>query len=95
MLARGNSGTFEEDVFAFIPEANFKLAYQLRKNMQFSVGYSFLYFDNVALNGSVMDRVITDGAALQTGVVGARPAFVHNDSSLWVQGIDLGLSVNY
>lgn len=95
MLARENSGTFEKDVFAFIPEANFKLAYELRKNMQFSVGYSFLYFDNVALNGSVMDRVITDGAALQTGVVGARPAFVHNDSSLWVQGIDLGLSVNY
>ncbi|MDG2219829.1 MAG: BBP7 family outer membrane beta-barrel protein [Rubripirellula sp.] len=95
MLARGNSGTFEEDVFSFIPEANFKLAYQVRKNMQFSVGYSFLYFDNVALNGAIMDRVITDGADLQTGTVGARPAFVHNDSSLWVQGIDLGLSVNY
>jgi hypothetical protein len=95
MLARGNSGTIDRDVFAFVPEANFKLAYQVRKNMMFSVGYSFLYFDNLALNGDVIDRVISDGAALQTGVVGPRPAFAFNDSSLWVQGIDLGFSVNY
>ncbi|MEM8671640.1 MAG: BBP7 family outer membrane beta-barrel protein [Planctomycetota bacterium] len=95
MLARGNSGTYEDDAFAFIPEANFKLAYQVRNNMDFSIGYSFMYFDNVALNGAVIDRVISDGATLQTGVVGARPQFVFDDSSLWVQGIDLGLSINY
>ncbi len=90
LLTLDNQVVAERDVFAFVPEANFKLAYQLRCNLLFSVGYSFLYFDNVALAGDLVDRS-ADATALNTNNAATRPAFNFDDSSLWVQGIDLGL----
>ncbi|MCG8648456.1 MAG: BBP7 family outer membrane beta-barrel protein, partial [Pirellulales bacterium] len=80
--------------FAFIPEANLKVGYRVRENLSLSVGYSFIYFDNVALNGDIVDRVV-DGTSLTTGVFSTRPAFDFEDSSLWVQGIDLGMVLNF
>ncbi len=40
-LAQGNQGDYERDVFAFAPEANFKLGYRFRKNVLLSVGLQF------------------------------------------------------
>lgn len=94
ILAQGNQGEFSRDVFAFAPEANFKLGYRFRKNVLLSVGYSFIYWDNVALNGDVVDRLISDPSQLNTGTFGNRPEFNFNDSSLWVQGIDLGVIID-
>ncbi len=95
LLAQGNQGVYERDVFAFAPEVNFKLAYCLHKNMLLSVGYSFIYFDNVALTGDAVDRVVSDGSQLGTGTFGPRPAFAFGDSSLWVQGLDLGVVIDF
>ena len=97
MLARGNNENplAPRDVFAFVPEANFKLAYQFRRNVSLSAGYSFLYFDNVALVGDVVDPVITSTASIFSGTNGARPAFQPNDSSLFVQGLDLGVIIDF
>jgi len=94
-LALGNQGDFQRDVFAFAPEANFKLAYRFRPKVLLSVGYSFLYWDNVALVSDQVDRVI-DGTQLNQGPpFASRPAFLFNDSSLWVQGLDLGVVVDF
>ncbi|WP_442509047.1 BBP7 family outer membrane beta-barrel protein [Novipirellula sp. SH528] len=92
-LALDNQGTFERDVFSFIPEANFKLGYRFRPNVSLSVGYSFLYFDNVALAGDVVDPIF-DGTTNATGGPFGGRAFKFDDSSLWVQGIDLGVVIN-
>ncbi len=94
LLAMGNQGSYERNVFAFVPEANFKLGYRFRDHVTLSVGYSFIYFDNVALTGDVVDRSV-DGTTLNTGVFASRPAFNFDDSSLWVQGIDLGVIVDF
>lgn len=94
LLAMGNQGEFERDVFAFAPEANFKLSYCVRPNVVATVGYTFIYFDNVSLVGDVLDRDV-DGTAIATGVFATRPAFDFDDSSLFVQGLDLGLSIGY
>jgi len=94
LAQEGNSGTYERDVFTFVPEANFKLAYRFRPNVLLSVGYSFLYFDRVALNGSVIDRAV-DGPLLATGASGTNPAFVFDDDSLFVHGIDLGAVIDF
>ena len=93
LLALGNQGYRERDKFAFIPEANFKLNYCIRKNMSISAGYSFMYFDNVVLSGDLIDRNI-DPTALNTGSFGTSPAFKWNDSGTWVQGLDLGLVID-
>jgi hypothetical protein len=94
LVQDGNDGTFERDVFTFVPEANFKLAYRFRPHVLLSVGYSFLYFDDVTLAGASIDRAI-NGPLLGTGVSGVRPSFVFDDSSLWVQGIDLGAVIDF
>lgn len=93
MLALGNQGFRERDKFAFIPEANFKLNYCVRKNISLSVGYSFLYFDNVALSGDLIDRNI-DPSAFNTGSFSTSPAFQFEDTGMWVQGLDLGLVID-
>ncbi len=94
LVQDNNSGTFETDVFAFAPEANFKLAYRFRPNVLLSVGYSFIYFDNLALTGSVIDRNL-NGPLLGTGVSGISPAFAYDDSNLWIHGIDLGAVIDF
>ncbi|MFK8112457.1 MAG: BBP7 family outer membrane beta-barrel protein [Rubripirellula sp.] len=94
LLARGNQGQFERDVFAFAPEANFKLAYKFRPNVLLSVGYSFMYFDNVMLNGDIVDNVINNNDLI-ANTLGPRPAWEFNDSSLWVQGLDLGFVIDF
>ncbi len=93
LLAMGNQGVYERDVFAFVPEANFKLGYRLRDNISLSVGYSLIYWDNVTLVGDVIDTDV-DGSSLNTGVFGNRPAFEFDDSSLWVQGVDFGVVID-
>jgi hypothetical protein len=99
LLARGNNQNpiASTDTFSFIPEANFKLAYRFRRNVLLSAGYSFLYFDNVALTGDVVDRVTTSTANLPTGNNGSRPAFPKPPkySSLFVQGLDLGVVIDF
>ncbi len=89
------TATRSRDVFAFAPEANFKIAYRFRPNVLLSVGYSFIYFDNLALNGSVLDRTI-DGQSLEFNAPpGERPAFVFDDDNLFVHGIDLGAVIDF
>ena len=91
LLAQGNQGNYERNKFAFIPEANFSLEYCIRKNIHLNIGYSFLYFDNVALAGSQIDPNINPNPILGGGPFTANPAFKFNDSGMWVQGLDLGL----
>jgi len=92
LLARGNQGIFERDKFTFVPEANFKLAYCLRKNISVSVGYSFIYWDKVTLAGDNIDNDI-DFSDFPNDF-DTRPVFEFNDSGLWVQGLDLGVVID-
>ena len=88
-------GTATDDTFAFIPEVNFKLAYRFRKNVLLSAGYSFLYFDSVVMASDILDRNI-DGQAVNSFTT---PNFlttpVIQDSSFWVQGVDLGIVIDF
>lgn len=95
LLALGNQGTYEQTVFTFVPELNFKLGYRFRQHVEMSVGYSFLMFDSLALAGDQIDRDIDPSALNTNGPFGNRPAFTMNESSLWVQGIDLGLAITF
>ena len=94
LLALGNQGTYERDKFAFVPEMNFKLGYRFRDHVEMSVGYTFMYFDDVVLVGDVLDRTIDPSVLNTNGPYGTRPAFDFDDSGLWVQGIDLGVVID-
>jgi hypothetical protein len=85
-----NSGNFERDQFTFTPELNLKLGYRLTSITTFTVGYSFLYWNDLALAGELVDRNVDI-----IGGPGAPPQFSFADTGYWLQGIDLGLSMNY
>jgi Putative beta barrel porin-7 (BBP7) len=92
IFAEGNA-TGERDVFTFAPEMNFKLAYRFRPNVLLSAGYSFIFWDNVALSGAQVDRNV-NAANLLTNAPSSDP-FRINDSSLYVHGLDLGVVLDF
>lgn len=95
-----NQTTITRNSFAFAPEANVKLAYQVRKNIRFSVGYSFLMWNDVLMAGDNLNRDINSGYLVgnANGVVqpAERPAFQGlKTDSLFVHGIDLGCVIQF
>lgn len=89
-----NPFEIEQSEFAFIPEANFKLAYQFRPSLLMSVGYSFLYLDNVATSASAITGISEFDTAAPAGPFPAAPTAFATDS-LFVHGVDLGLIFNF
>ena len=95
LYTMGNQGDYQRDVFTFVPEINFKLGYRFRDHVEMTVGYSFLYFDRVALAGVNVDPTIDPTFLNTNGPFPERPQFDFNDTSLWAQGVDLGLTIAY
>ncbi|WP_164103262.1 BBP7 family outer membrane beta-barrel protein [Candidatus Laterigemmans baculatus] len=94
-LVQGQQGQYERDQFTFVPELNLKLAYMLRRNISLSVGYSFLYWDDLALASDQIDNRV-DGALLLTDDPNpVQEDFTIRDSGFWIQGIDLGVTIDF
>jgi len=94
LLALDSQGTYERDVFSFVPEANVKVGYRFRDHVLFTVGYSFIYWSNVATAGEHINPVF-DGTTRVTAGPFGQPPLVWQDTSLIVQGIDLGLVIDF
>ncbi len=90
VLAQGsNSGVYTRDRFGFIPELGVKLGYDLRSNVKFTVGYTFLYWSDVAMAGDQINPTVD---LLQNS---NNPSFTFRETGYWMQGVDLGLSFSY
>ena len=92
ILVDEEQGTESQDVFTFIPELDFTVGYRFRNHVSFTAGYTFMYFDNVAMAGEQIDR------NRDTANIGANVTPVSYDiveGSHWVQGITLGASIDY
>ncbi|MCU0871430.1 MAG: BBP7 family outer membrane beta-barrel protein [Pirellulaceae bacterium] len=98
-----NIGTYKQDKFALIPEAEIKLNFKLTRNLEATVGYDFIYWSTLALAGEQIDTSMGNlptvnssqwfGGALDPAG-GAYPAFSGiKDSSLWLQGLSVGLTL--
>lgn len=88
--------TLEQDTFTFAPELNLKLGYQFRPNVTFSVGYSFLYWDRVVLVGDNLNNIFAESAVLPPYPSPTAHQFTGlRESSMWVQGVDLGCVIDY
>ena len=64
-----NIGSFDDDVFAFVPEVNVSVAYNLSNNFSLLLGYSFIYWSEVAVAGDLIDTTINT-TQLTGGLVG-------------------------
>ncbi len=95
-----NIGDYSRDDFASMPELDFNLGYQCTPHMRAYVGYTFLYFAQVARAGDQIDTHVDSrgvprlNGTTTTGLT--RPAF--NGFSLndyWVQAVTLGLDCRW
>ncbi len=95
LTQQSNIGTYEDSPFTVIPEAHLSLGYYITPSLNLTIGYSFLYVNNVARPGRLVDTDVN--LTQQTGDLEgpARPAFAFKQSDYWLQGINFGLNWRY
>jgi hypothetical protein len=97
LLALGsNSGSFNRDQFAVVPETDLILSFRVTNHMKLLLGYSFLYWSNVARPGDQIDRVIDVTKIPNSGFTVAptgtnHPAPLFRSTDFWAQGISFGV----
>ncbi len=68
-----NSGHHTQTGFAVVPEINCNVGYDLTRNIRAYVGYTFLYIDNVARPGTLIDHSINPSQSPGLGGVAGPP----------------------
>jgi hypothetical protein len=89
-----NSGHFQQDRFAVVPEVGVKVGYQLSDALCLFIGYDFLYWSEVVRPADQVDRTV-DTRQVSGGTAASRPAFSFQQTSFWAQGLTCGLEVRY
>ena len=94
-----NSGSHVSDQFSMMPEIGFTLTYDLTPHLTASVGYTLLYWSDVARPGNQIDLNVDSNqfpsGANPTPAATQRPAFVLHTSDFWAQGVNLGLGYRF
>lgn len=81
-----NIGRITDDTFAVVPEAKVQVGYDLTRNLRATLGYSFLYWNNVARPGNAVDRVIAGPG---------RPFRQVGETDFWAHGFNGGLEFRW
>jgi hypothetical protein len=95
-----NSGRHDHTAFSVVPEVGLNLGIRLAPWARATVGYTFLYWTDVARPGEQIDRTV-DRATVPTvqqfvpGAVGIRPAPLRQQTDFWAQGINFGIELRY
>jgi hypothetical protein len=95
-----NSGHFTRDSFGVVPEIGGNLGFQFTQHIRGFVGYSFLYWTNVARPGDQVDTVINVNqvpTSVTFGAAGgpARPAFLFHSTDFYAHGVNFGLEFRF
>ena len=91
-----NIGVHDSNEFAIVPELGATISYQLTCHLRATLGYTFMYWDNVARPGDQIDQNLNLTQLTSSGLSGAAvPKFVRVDSDFWAQGINLGLDYRF
>lgn len=91
-----NSGRHSSDAFAVLPEVGVNVGYQITDCLRAHVGYTFLYVNRVARPGEQIDPVVDPRQLTGRPVAGAtRPQFDLRGSDFWVQGLNVGLELQF
>lgn len=94
-----NIGRYYQQHYAVVPEGQFNLAYQLTPFVTVRLGYTFIYWSNVARPGNQMTRVTSPNRVptdLAYGTAGnTSTAFQFHTSSFWAQGVNFGIDFRF
>lgn len=95
-----NSGTYQRDVFAVVPEVGINLGFKFTDHIQASLGYSFLYWSRVVRPGDQIDLGLNQNLIPTSATFGnaggpARPAVSFRETDFWAQGVNFGLELRF
>jgi hypothetical protein len=95
-----NSGRINHDEFAVVPELGLTLGYAITPQLKVSVGYTFLYWSDVARPGDQVNRVVNPALIPTSTIFGttgglAQPAPTFNHTDFWAQGLTFGVELRY
>ncbi|CAN5173207.1 BBP7 family outer membrane beta-barrel protein [soil metagenome] len=95
-----NNGNYSRDQFSVIPEIGFNVGCQVTDRLRVYAGYTFLYWSNVVRPGDQIDPVVNPTQLTTVAGPGrlvgpARPAFQFKETDFWVQGISVGMQLNW
>ncbi|MBX9788076.1 MAG: BBP7 family outer membrane beta-barrel protein [Pirellulales bacterium] len=80
-----NIGHRWRDHFAYIPEIDMKIGYQITPNFVATLGYNFTFLSSVVRPGTVINPAIG----------GTQPQFAYNATSLWMQAATAGFQLRF
>ncbi|MFN4260806.1 MAG: BBP7 family outer membrane beta-barrel protein [Gemmataceae bacterium] len=100
LTASSNIGRRTADQFAVVPEVGVNVNVRFCRWASASMGYSFLYWNNVVRPGAQIDPFVNPNlipTALSFGAPGgpARPAPRMESSDFWAHGLNCGLRLSY
>ena len=96
LLALGsNSGNYQRDRFAAIPEVGLNVRYQMTDCWKVNVGYTFMYLSNIVRPGNNIDREIDVDQIPPPIDTGAFPQFKFKESDAWLQGLNVGVECRF
>jgi hypothetical protein len=91
-----NIGHYERDVFSVLPQLGVNAGYMLTDRLKLIGGYTFMYWSRVARPGDQIDLEVNPNLIPGGGGGGPdRPQFVFRDTSIWIQGVNLGLEYQW
>jgi hypothetical protein len=95
-----NSGRISHDEFAVVPELGVILGYDVTHLVRLTVGYSFLYWSDVARPGDQVNRIVNPALVPTSTVFGTtgglpQPAPSFNRTDFWAQGLSFGIELRY
>jgi hypothetical protein len=95
-----NSGRNSHDEFAAVPEIGVTFGYAITPLLRLTLGYSFLYWSDVARPGDQVSRIVNPALIPTSTIFGtpggaAQPAPNFNRSDFWAQGLSFGIELRY
>lgn len=99
LAQRTNIGRNDSHKWAIMPEFTLNTGYQFTDNLRAFVGYNFFVLTNVARAGDQIDGVDARGVQFLSSFDAAsnpsRPYQRFQTTSMWVQGLSLGMELRY
>lgn len=93
LLTAGRTGHLSDCTFALVPEVRLGVGYRIADCASVTAGYNLMWWTNVARAGDQINLSVNP-ALLAPGIPPASSIAIR-DTTLWIQGINLGLAFDY
>lgn len=95
-----NAGLTDRNRFSYVPEVRADAVYHFTDRLSVGVGYTFIYWSNVARPGNQIDPVIDrqqqpSSVNYDPTLAATHPARRDTDTSFWAQGLSLQVGIRY